>query len=184
MALPLKEKFDVSPPSPENEARMRPIFDRVFQTEPGDPPLYSLACHGPVCRLETDVSMNDWQDLLFADEDAIFSGVQVGEPVSYVRLEDSGRAAGLKYSRNLIMDFFDAPAVQECKERNPTRGVVGFALHFDVSSHRVLVMTSGSLASDAVGVCLRKALEDLIDRRPTPPEMTAVIEEPFEVKVP
>lgn len=183
-ALPLEEKFDVSPRSPENEARMRPAFDRVFQTKPGEQPLYSLECHGPVCRLETEVSMNEWQEPLIAEEDAIFSKMQVGQPISYMRLEESGRAAGIKYSMNLIMDFLDGPAGKECKERNPARGTVEFALHLDASSHKVLVTTSGALANEAVGVCLRRALEDLIDHRPTPPEMTAVIEESFQVNVP
>ena len=182
-ALPLAEKFDLSPPSPENEARMRPIFDRVFQTKPGEPPLYTLECHGPVCRLETDVSMNEWQEPLFAEEDAIFSSMQVG-PTSYFRLEEPGRAAGLKYSVKVITAFLEAPATKECKERNPGNGAVGLALHLDAASHAVLVTSSGALASTAVGVCLRRTLEDLIARTPPPPEITAVVEDPFQVRVP
>jgi hypothetical protein len=184
VALPLDEKFDLTPPSPENEARMRPIFDRVFQTKPDEEPLYSLECHGPVCRLETDVSMNEWQQPLAAEEDAIFSNMQVGHDVSYMRLEEPGRAAGIKYSTHVLMDFLGGTAAKECKERNPARGTIELALHLDAGTHKVLVAATGPLANEAVGVCLRRALEDIVNRTPAPLEMTAVVEEAVQVTVP
>jgi len=78
--------------------------------------------------------------------------------------------------------FYDAPALAECKARNPAQGEV--ALQIAVQAHHVAVTANGSLASQASGVCIRRVLEDIIAATPLPPEVIALPEWPLHVSVP
>ena len=186
VALPLHEKFEKSERSAESEARVRPLLDRVFGTNVGELSLYGIECHDVVCRLETRVSMNDWQEALFADVDGIglFSSMQVGDDTSYLRLEAPARVAGIQYFVKLAMALEASPALAGCKQSNPTKGVVKLALRLEPSTRQVAVDATGSLANQSGGVCIRKVMEELVSANPPPGDPVEIPDEPYEVGVP
>jgi hypothetical protein len=176
--LPLDEKFDASPRSAEAELRARKIFDEVL-----GPGAYTVECHDVVCKLDTEISPNEWQLTLFRHAPGSFEGMQLGA-TSYLRLKEAGEAAGINYVVDLMYELQESPQTAACKEANPTKGVVTLALVLDASTRRVRVEAGGPLGNSSGGVCIRKVLEDLVAQTPLPPEATALVEEPFPFWVP
>lgn len=172
--------------SPETEARLRPVLDRLFETKVGEKPLYEMECRGVVCKLDTHVAMDEWQEALHRDVDGMgwFSSMQVGDPTSYLRLEEPGRVAGIQYFIKLVMALEASPAVAACKVEYSTKGVVRLALKLDPAKRQVNVEASGALANQGGGVCIRRVLEGLVAATPLPPHATEIPDEPFHVAVP
>jgi hypothetical protein len=176
--LPLEEKFDASPRSSEAEARARRIFDDIL-----GPDAYVVECHGVVCKLDTDISPNDWQLTMFRHAPGSFERSQIGE-TTYLELKTASEAAGINYVVDLMYQLQESPRTAECKEANPTKGVVTLALKLDASTRRVSVVAGGPLGNQSGGICIRNVLEDLVAQKPLPPEATALVEEPFPFWVP
>ena len=183
--IPLHEAFELEARSAENESRLEPFLDNLFDVDGASEPRYDLECRGRVCRVE---SLDASHDTTALQSDpamvGLFSGQEFGPDAAFVKLEDRGRAAGIQLSFKLIMALATSPALITCRKANPApAGVVELALRFDAGSRRLSVAATGSLANQAGGVCIRNILEELIAATPVPPEVTSVREDPVSVGI-
>ncbi|MBA3460472.1 MAG: hypothetical protein H0T46_10955 [Deltaproteobacteria bacterium] len=177
--LPLHERFDLEPPAPDHEARLKPLWDRVLRGAP-----YTLECRGRVCKVETKAS-NDWQTSMGMDPDNMgyFDGQSIGSNGIYVQVNDEAKVAGIQWFMRLYIAMHASSAVDACKKEHPTAGSVIFKLALD-AQHQLDIATTGTLANQAGGVCIRKVLESLVAAKPLPAEVTELPNDAFGIRVP
>lgn len=175
--LPLNLKFERAEPSPESERRIQPVLDKLFDGEE-----YTLECRGAVCIIGSD-SESDWRDRIQSDIAVVgaFGGMQVGRNVT-VQLEDAPRAASINTLVRPAEALRTSPALAACKREHPAEGTLWLSLQ--IEARRFIVKANGPLANQAIGVCIRRALEDIAAATPMPPDVTSTEEMPFPVPLP
>ncbi len=175
------ERFERAAPSPQSEARLRPLLERVFTGAPADI-AWDVECRGGTCRLEVvepeSGSSFDWSGRLQADEEqhalitsSTFTGGGPGQdPVSkepiftrtaFFGLRGEGTISGLVVLGELLTRFGASPAVAACKAEFPAVGWLSLRLDLRPAEQRIEIQAGGSLAVEPGGGCLRRALEDL-----------------------
>jgi hypothetical protein len=175
--LPLSLKFGRAEASAESEARFQPLLDKIF-----DGAEYTLECRDQICRISSD-STDDWRSALQSDPDAqgMFTGGDFGGDV-FVVLQDGPRAAAIRTVVSPLYALRASPALTECKRNNPATGTLWLSVK--IEARRFVVSARGPLADHAVGVCVRRALEDIAAATRIPSDVTATEEIPFPVEVP
>jgi hypothetical protein len=164
---------------------VKPFLDKVFKVDDKtQKPTYDVECHDRICKLTVDktLSPDDWMSPLQSDPDGrgMFASMQFGQNDNFLELEEPGRAAGLQAVIKLIRALRENKAVAECKKQHPTPGEISL----DTRSHRLVAEASGSLANQALGVCVRRVLEDAIAATTLAPDATLGKPLPFTVQVP
>jgi hypothetical protein len=187
--LPVQERFELAERSSESEARVKPFLDKVFKVDgKTQKPAYEVECHARICKLTVDetIAGEDWMQPLQTDSDGrgMFAGMRFGQGDTFLELEEPGRAAGQQAVIKLLVALRENKAVAECKKQHPTPGEVTFEISLDVRSHRFVAEASGSLANQALGVCVRRIVEDAIGAITLAPEATLGTPLPFTVQVP
>lgn len=151
---PLDQQFERNEPNPDAEARMQPHLDRLFAGHE-----YTLACRGDVCEItwSHDEAMSDFQS--DSGMSGMFDGMQIGPRGAIVRLADPAQHRGVQSLTAPIYAMLASPALAECKRTNPTEGRLAMSLQ--VVMGKYIVRAEGPFAKQAIGVCIRKALEDI-----------------------
>jgi hypothetical protein len=187
--LPMEERFKVDEPSPESEARLRPHLERIYNVKPGDEPPYELECRGDVCRL-TKIDSMAWQDQVHEDEgvSGMFASMSfVGDEV-YLQLNEPGKGAGFRLVGRVLRNLYEGEGsklIGDCKRNNPTpTGALRVTVSLDLKARKFLVSVDGDLAKQAVGVCIRRAVEDAVTRIEIAPDVTMMEEAPLSITVP
>jgi hypothetical protein len=187
--LPIQERFDLAERSSESEGRVKPFLDKVFKVDDKtQKPTYDVECHDRICKLTVDkaLSPDDWMKPLQSDPDGrgMFAAMMFGQGDTFLELEEPGRAAGQRAVGMLVRSLRENTAIAECKKQHVIPGDVTFAISIDSRSHRLVVDISGSLANQALGVCVRRVVEDAIAAITLAPEATLGKPFPFTVQVP
>ena len=175
--LPLPLKFARAEISPEAEARLQPLLDKIF-----DGAEYALECRDQICRISSD-STDDWRGALQSDPDAqgVFSGGDYGRDV-FLPLQNEPTAAAIRSVVSPIYALLASPALTECKRNAPAVGTLWLSVKID--GGRFVVRARGPIADQTVGVCIRRALEDIAAATKIPLEVTTAEEVPFLVQIP
>jgi hypothetical protein len=185
--LPYEERFDRDERSPESEARLKPFLDKVFATKPGVEPPYKFECRARLCRITpTKDAPEEWVRDIQTDPDAfaLTAGASFGASRAFLQLDDPDLAAGKTFLRDVLMPLRDQKPINECKAANPAPGRLVITLVLDAVTRRLHVETSGSLASQASGLCIRKIFDDLVSKVVVPPEVKALPSWPIPFDVP
>jgi hypothetical protein len=182
--LPLHEKFERAERTPENEDRVRPYIDKVFHVKPGEEAPYELECHEMICHLVAPGV--EWEQPLQTDPEVIgaFNGKQFGPDGVYMEIGDPEHSGGLRYVVKLAYALNSSTRARLCMMENPQRGEMKLRLSLDPTSRRVSVDATGSVAGQAVGVCIRRVLEDLVAATPVPSDVTSFPDLPIPIEVP
>lgn len=175
--LPLPLKFQRAEVSPEAEARLQPLLDKIF-----DGAGYTLECRDEICRISSD-STDDWRRTLQSHPDAqgMFRGGDYGRDV-FVSLQDGQRAAAIRTVVTPLYALRASPQLANCKRDSPATGTLWLSLKIDAG--RFVVRARGPLSDQAVGVCIRRLLEDIAATTTIPSEVTTTEEVPFPVQIP
>ncbi len=185
--LPPEERFKLADRSVEAEERVRPVLDRIFPTRPGEPARYELECRRDVCHLTTTVDPSEWMDPLQTDPDhaGTFKKMMFGPDGAYLQLEDPDRTAGIQLAVKLRGALAESAAIRDCKRNNPSpTGTLGLTISFDASARRLQLEIAGDLAPRAFGICVRRAVEDLLASFAVPPDVTTMRDLPVSLTVP
>ena len=186
--LPIQEKFALNEPAPEHEDELRPMLDRVFETKPGDAPKYEIECRGMICHLTaTNSAASDWTNTLQADPDrAGFNAMSFGQDGVYMQLEEPERAASNKLMAQIAVALGVVDGrIADCKMNNPSHdGKMVATITFDAGPRQLKVDVTGALASDAVGVCVRRVVEEMVAKIAIAPEVKGIEPLPLPVMVP
>ena len=83
-----------------------------------------------------------------------------------------------------MMALESSPALAACKQANPTKGTVGLVLKVELANRRIAVESTGSLAEQGSGVCIRRLLEEYRGDNSAAQAGTEVPDEPYLVQVP
>jgi len=184
--LPLEEKFERAPSTPENEERLRPFLDKVFHVKAGEVAPYDVECHQAYCRLLPDSFAGEWESDLQRYPERIewfkelgFSGNRV-----FMELQPPEHAAGFRLFMQLVTALDESPAVDVCKKQNPQRGMVVLVMRFDPASRHIAVLAFDSLANQPGGICIRRALEEVVAATPVPADVVDLPGEPLRFEVP
>ncbi len=174
--LPPKEKFERGEPAPDVEARVRPVLDKLG---------FTIECRAMVCKVATKPNPpDDWMHTLQNDPGVhlFASGFAFGPDGVFMTVAPPEAAAARQWLIAIRSALYDGAALAECKARNPTAG--DLVLHLTRDKGRVAVTTTGSLANQGGGVCIRRVLEDIVVATPLPPEVVELPDWPMRVTVP
>ena len=185
--LPVDEKFERTARSPENELRLQPYLDELFDVRAGAEPNYQLECHGAICKLDSEEDRIDWRLAIQTDIDAIglFRAREFVNGSAYLVVsEDSASAAGDRLALRIFMSLEVSPLATECKRVHPEPGFIAFALRFDKTTRHLNVGETGSLVGTPGGDCLRNVLDGILATTAVPDDVTTLPEEPLPMRVP
>jgi hypothetical protein len=187
--LPVQDRFELAERSSESEARVKPFLDKVFKVDgKTQKPAYEVECHARICKLTVDetIAGEDWMQPLQSDSDGrgMFAGFAFGPDGTFMELQEAARAAGMQAAIKIVMSLYESKAVADCKKQHTTPGNVAFAITIDARSHRFVAEASGSLANQALGVCLRRIVDDALAAVTLPPDAVLSEPAPFAVQVP
>jgi hypothetical protein len=177
--LPIREKFERAQRSPETEMRARKILDKVIGSLSASEHSYDVECHAVYCKLEIldeSISTNDWMSAVQGSLG--FSSWSFGRDGTYAQLPGPAQSAqGLLVSAigNAVLA---SPELAACKKQNPTKGTMTMLVTL-TATRRLIVSTSGPLASEPVGGCARKAMEDLLRGIQIPAEVQSMPDLPI-----
>src|SRR5262245_1099388 len=87
---PLSDRFQQGGErSPESEEQARAALDKMFRTQPGQKPAYTVECRGAVCSLNVDdeLDRSDWmRTLQSSNERKVFRGMSFGVAGTYLEV--------------------------------------------------------------------------------------------------
>ena len=170
--LPLPERFERYAPNAENEARLRVLAEKLLPTVAGTSPIYTLACHDAICRLEVarEHGMQLQQIQRLPEAQGMFKSMQVGMTRVLVEMEEPGRVAAIQFELAVYSAIAQSD-IQGCYRRYPTPGTLELALGLDATSHRVTVSETGSLVGAEGARCLRRLLDAALTRTQAPADL-------------
>ena len=182
--LPADEKFARDARSTETEAIVKPYLDRIFKAQPGAEARYHVECHGRVCKLETKRPWDEWGSQLQSTfpEAGWFCRMTFSDE-TYIELCKPDMLGSGLY-RGITIAFHTAEQTKACVAGSSARGALTLRVRFDLATPRLGSEVSGSLASHAVGRCLRTALDEILSRTLIPPGVTSFPDVPIEVQLP
>lgn len=186
----LNERFaSMSTRSPESEARVRPFLDRLFHSTAGQGS-YELECRAKICKVSINRDKlppegEDWDIGLQTDPEAVglFKNLTIENDAAHLEIDDSGVAAGNRLALEIMTAFRVSPEFKSCREQQG-QGSLTLSLEFDSAKRRIHVRTEGNLENQAVGVCLRRALEEVVAATPIPSNVTVVPQMPLKLEKP
>jgi hypothetical protein len=186
---PAKERFALAARSVESEERLRPVLSRMLVLEQGIDPTYQLECHADVCRLRVpdDKAVRDnWSDVIQSDRVAreMFRRVSFDSGEVYITLDEPGAVVGRHFVNDVEMSFYESSTLAECKNRNRDPGNVTIHIVFDAPSRKASTIEDGTLANQALGICIHHAMEDLLRVTRVPQEMVSVPDWPMFIDSP
>ena len=187
--LPPDERFKLGEPNPENEERLRPHLDRLFNAKPGDDAPYELECRDDICHLTTSLHQSEWMERLQQDEQlsGTFAGIQFGA-TTYMIMAEPGKAAGFRLLGRVLRSLYEGDAsklISECKRNNPARaGTLSVSVNLDSAARKFIVTVDGELAKQSLGVCVRRVVDDTMARLEIPGDVTMMQEASFPISVP
>ncbi len=195
------EKFDRSPPAPDQETFLRPLVAKVFEGAP-DGHAFDVECRGDVCRVTVTQPERgpdfDWWDKLqstvFHEHGAghmISGGAPTHDPVSkqallvtkaHVQLSDRRLAEGMPVLQALVAGMEESGAIARCSAKDPTAGYLSLQLWLEGETGAIRYDAGGTIPSSANGRCLLGELDAMITRAQVPtPVRGAVLYHTIEV---
>jgi hypothetical protein len=180
--LTIEDRYERDARSPDNEARMRPLMERLFAEAPAELG-HDLECHGMICRVEVvlpeSAPQHDWQmEIQMAEERrglfgfiALQGGAPDQDPVTreMIRVESAylemvDPAVGDRSAvGDLMSAVFASPRVTACKTQHAAPGRLTVLVRFDVGAagRRIALQYGGALADEPGGVCLRAVIDEI-----------------------
>jgi hypothetical protein len=182
-----RERWAHGTRTPEKEVRVRAFLDKIFEVkERAQSRPYEIECRGMVCRLSVldsnTIDRDTWMRRAQSPDGAAFwRGWQFYGGETYMVLDDPKAGPWKQLMVSIALAIEQSPAIAACKKDNPATGAM--TLTISLSPDRKLTATvTGPLATQAVGVCIRRAAENAVATIPVPAEVTHVpdIPIPFE----
>jgi hypothetical protein len=183
--LPLREEYERGEPSPETESRARALLDKVFRPLSAAAQPYDIECHGPYCELtvhDDNIPPNDWMRPVQTDPG--FVGWEFTQDGVYTKVaapEDAALRRMLVAIRN---DVYTSPALADCGKPDPARGTMTVHLRLDPATRKLVETTSGPLANEPIGACVRAAFDALLRDIEVPSEVPALPDLSFRFPLP
>jgi hypothetical protein len=100
----------------------------------------------------------------------------------YFHVEGPTEAAGKQYVIHIANTLWSSPGLAACKRGQSLSGTVDVTLRL-VERH-VEVDTSGSLASEPAGVCVRRVVEEVVRATPLPDDVVEIPTNTWPVAIP
>lgn len=182
--LPAEEKFARDARSTETEATVKPYLDRIFKAQPGADAPYRVECHGLVCKLQTKRPRDEWQGPLQTTfpEAGWFCGMTFSHE-TYIEL-CKPEMLGASLHSGITIAFRSSEQAHACVADRSARGDLTLSIRLDPASRKLSSEADGSLAAHPVGLCLRKALDEVLARTRVPPGLTSFPEQPIVLQLP
>jgi hypothetical protein len=162
---------------------MRRLLAAVFS----DTEQYDRECREHTCRISVDHDRapKDWQTRLQKERllQGHFSQMLFSSDSVTVELQDEAAAGAVQLWFQVATAMGESPALKACKQSNPTpAGELTITLA--LVARRIEATLAGPLATQNVGVCMRRVMEELLRQIEVPPTVTSVAEYPFTIKIP
>ena len=167
---------------------MRQVIDGVMASAPP----YEVECRQNVCRIRpAGMDIEAFRGLITSINSqafSLFSAVEIGRDPDAVYYqfqtpeETQENADRARVLNELGARFRASEPREDCRKRYPAAGQLLLHLRLD-DSRRVVVTSSGELASDPVGECLRAAFEHMASTVSFPASVKTIPHAEFLVKL-
>jgi len=154
----------------------------VFGVEADNERPYDLECRGDICRFQTDVRPGEWQQAFQFEMHGLARDMSFSSDAVYFHVERPTEAVGKQYVIQIANSLWPSSELAACKRGQSVSGTVDVTLHL-VDRH-VEVETSGTLAAEPSGVCVRKAVEDVVRATPLPDDVVELPTNSWPVAIP
>lgn len=184
--LPIEQKFDREERSVDNEKRIAPTLDKVFQRKAGTDPSYAVECRANICRISVlDNAPAEWLKEIQVDVDAraMFDARSFGAKGAFVRLSEPDAVVGKRLMSDIAMRVYQSNLIDDCKSASKEHGSLTVTVVFDESVRRLRVQATGSLAELPAGICVRRGVEGILSSTQVPDDLVWLPEVPFEITI-
>ncbi|MBV8762567.1 MAG: hypothetical protein JO257_35105 [Deltaproteobacteria bacterium] len=161
--LPPDQRYKHAARSIASEARARAVLDPVFARISKVPHSYDVECHGSVCKLDVvdpALSMSSWMDAV--QREGGFAGWSFSrETFAILGTPDESAKSLLMAAIGRALEPDGGLAA--CAGAEKPAGTLTLGIALDAATQRLVLTTSGSLASDKLGQCVKSHVQAALD---------------------